>query len=139
MRRIRFFVEGEDHLKIDKIGLKNTIGGVFAGEHSDYRDINVILCEDEFLLEINRNFLNHDYYTDIITFDNTIKNVISGELYISFERIRENALDFSETFENELKRVIIHGILHLLGYGDEDVEEKKVMTEKENFYLLHKG
>jgi len=139
MRRIRFFFEGENHPEIDKIFLKSKIEEVFAGEEHEYADISVVLCNDEFLLEINHDFLNHDYYTDIITFDNTVNNRISGELYISYERVRENALTYCVTFENELTRVIIHGILHLMGYDDGNVEEKSRMTEKEDFYLLSKG
>lgn len=139
MRKIEFYFKGEDHLEIDKIFLKNKIEEVFAREHHEYGDISVILCNDDFLLEINRDFLKHDYYTDIITFDNTEKNRISGELYISYERVRENAISYHKTFENELTRVVIHGILHLLGYSDDHVEEKRRMTEKEDFYLSSKG
>lgn len=95
-----------------------------------------LFTSDEYLLSINRDFLNHDYYTDIITFDNSEKTkVVSGELYISLERVKENAKLLKLPFEKEMFRVMVHGILHLCGYGDKTPDEIKTMREKENYYL----
>lgn len=98
-------------------------------------DIQVIFCSDDYLLQMNINFLKHDYYTDIITFDYGENDVISGELYISTDRIRENATTFGTGFKCELMRVMMHGVLHLLGYGDKTKTQKKIMRDKEEYYL----
>jgi len=97
--------------------------------------INIVFCDDECLLEINRRYLSHDEYTDIITFNYNEKRIIKGELYISIERVRENAEIYAEEFVNEIIRVIIHGILHLVGKNDKTDEELKEMRRQENFYL----
>lgn len=99
-------------------------------------DLNIIFCSDEELLTINIAYLNHDYYTDIITFplEETSKE-LSGELYISVDRVQENAETFEDSFTNEMHRVIIHGILHLCGYTDKTPEHEKQMRQKEDFYL----
>jgi len=94
--------------------------------------INIIFCSDEYLLEINKKYLNHDYFTDIVTFNYNEKNIISGDLFISVDRIRENAENFETEFSNELARVLIHGILHLLGYEDYSPELKKIIHERED-------
>ena len=98
-------------------------------------EINYIFCDDEYLLKKNQDFLNHDTLTDIITFDYSEENKLSADIFISIERVKENALIFAVPFEKELKRVIIHGILHLIGYKDKSEEETKTMRSKENFYL----
>jgi rRNA maturation RNase YbeY len=98
-------------------------------------EINYIFCDDEYLLKKNQDFLNHDTLTDIITFDYSEENKLSADIFISIERVKENALIFAVPFEKELKRVIIHGILHLIGYKDKSEEEAKTMRSKENFYL----
>ena len=98
-------------------------------------DISVIFCNDEYLKTINIKYLNHDYYTDIITFDYSDKDTISGDLFISIDRVIENAKLNNVHFINELYRVIIHGVLHLCGYNDKTVKEKKEIREKENFFL----
>jgi probable rRNA maturation factor len=95
-------------------------------------DISYIFCDEERILEVNRKYLNHDYYTDIITFDYSEKNKISGDIFISPETLKTNAVDFKVTFEEELLRIIIHGILHLCGQEDKTPESKHEMTEKEN-------
>jgi rRNA maturation RNase YbeY len=84
---------------------------------------------------VNKKYLQHDYFTDIITFDYVEDDRINGDIFISIDRVKENAKQFSKTFENELNRILIHGILHLLGYKDKDKREKEVMTEKEDFHL----
>jgi rRNA maturation RNase YbeY len=100
--------------------------------------INFVFCSDSYLLEINKQYLKHDTFTDIITFDYSkeVKNIpLSGDIFISIERIQENAATFSKTAENELHRVIIHGILHLLGYKDKTKDAKEQMTKQENACL----
>jgi rRNA maturation RNase YbeY len=95
-------------------------------------DISYMFCDEEKILEINRKYLNHDYYTDIITFDYSERNKISGDIFISPETLKTNALNFNVTFEEELLRIIIHGILHLCGQDDKTPESKQEMTGKEN-------
>jgi probable rRNA maturation factor len=100
-------------------------------------EINYIFCSDEHLRGINVEFLDHDYYTDIITFDNsTAGSGIAGEMYISTERVADNARQLGIDFDQELRRVMVHGLLHLIGYGDKSPEESQVMREKEDFYLV---
>lgn len=99
-------------------------------------DITVIFCSDEYLLTMNRTYLNHDYYTDIITFDYTEGDVLSGDLFISLDRVRENAFDRGLVFEDELHRVCVHGLLHLCGYGDKSVDEESAMRSKEDDVLI---
>lgn len=94
--------------------------------------INIIFCSDDYLLEINRKYLKHDYFTDIITFNFNEGFIISGDLYISIQRVKENSLNFNTVLNTELKRVIIHGILHLLGYKDNTAELKKIIKKKED-------
>jgi rRNA maturation RNase YbeY len=91
--------------------------------------------DDEMLLEINSKYLNHNYYTDIISFDYSENNIIAGDIYISIDRVRENALNTKTDFEDELHRVLVHGILHFLGYKDKRPEEKKRMRDAENSCL----
>lgn len=98
--------------------------------------VNLIFCSDEYLLELNKQHLNHDYYTDIITFDYTEGKLVSGDLFISWERVRDNASSLSVSEEEELNRVAVHGLLHLLGYSDKSDEELRVMRMKEDFALL---
>lgn len=98
-------------------------------------DISIIFCSDNYILDINRKYLGHDYFTDIITFDYCSGNVLSGDLFISVDSVKENSVEYGTEFEDELNRVIVHGILHLIGYDDHTDEDVKVMREKENYYL----
>ena len=99
-------------------------------------EITYVFCSDQFLLEMNKNFLNHDSFTDIITFDLTeSKNDLLGEIYISVERVKENAKKFQTTYTDELHRVIFHGILHLCGFKDKTEKDQKVMRENEDYCL----
>jgi probable rRNA maturation factor len=107
---------------------------VIASEKFDCGDVNLIFVSDEKLFEMNQQFLKHDYFTDIITFDYSEDSVISGELYISIDRVSENGLKM-DGYDNELKRVCVHGILHLCGYGDKSEEEITEIRAKENFYI----
>ncbi len=98
--------------------------------------LNYIFCDDTYLHKLNVEFLDHDTLTDIISFDNTMGKLVSGDIFISIERVKENAAVFNTSFENELSRVIIHGVLHYLGYKDKTEEDQKRMTTKENESLL---
>ncbi len=98
-------------------------------------EISIIFCSDEFLLQINQKYLSHDYYTDIITFDYSVENTLSGDLFISIDRVKENAEKYKTPFLKELFRVIIHGILHLSGQKDHSDIQRKQMQEQEEFYL----
>lgn len=98
-------------------------------------DISIIFCSDNYILDINNKFLSHDYFTDIITFDYCEGDQISGDLFVSIDTVRANAETYGDGFDRELHRVMVHGVLHLIGYNDHTAEEKKIMREKENYYL----
>ncbi len=98
-------------------------------------NINIIFCSDNYILDVNIKYLGHDYYTDIITFDYCEKNILSGDLFISIDTVKDNAQFYGTEFKDELNRVIVHGLLHLIGYDDHTPEEQKLMREKENYYL----
>ncbi len=98
-------------------------------------ELSIIFCNDEYLLDINKNYLNHDYYTDIVTFNYNVLKNINGDLFISVDRVKDNANSFNENFNVELFRVIIHGVLHLCGFNDKTTNEQKEMRQKENHYL----
>lgn len=97
--------------------------------------INIIFCSDPYILEVNLKYLQHDYFTDIITFDYCDGRTLSGDLFISIDSVRENSLFYGTDFFDELHRVIVHGVLHLIGYDDHTDEDIKLMREKENYYL----
>jgi rRNA maturation RNase YbeY len=99
-------------------------------------EINYIFCDDVFLNSINKEFLNHDSFTDIISFDYTLGQQLNGDIYISTERVLDNAETYSVAFESELCRVMIHGVLHYMGYKDKSIEDKNEMRKKENTCLL---
>lgn len=120
----------------NKHKLKSFLISIFSAEKVDFKSISYIFCKDEFLLELNKEYLNHDTYTDIITFTLSEKSTpIIAEIYISVERVRENSLSLKVNYYEELYRVMIHGILHLCGLSDHSSKEKKTMRQKENFYL----
>lgn len=108
---------------------------VVASEKKVLGEINYIFCDDEYLHKINVEFLEHDTLTDIISFDYSSGNVVSGDVYISVERVEDNTSDFQTSFLDELSRVMVHGILHYCGYKDKTTEEAKTMRSKENIYL----
>ena len=112
------------------------ISNVIGKEGCKLGEINYIFCDDEYLHKINVEFLNHDTYTDIISFDYTLGKTINGDIYISVERVRENAQEYNVTFADELNRVMVHGVLHYLGIKDKTETEKTAMRRKENEYLL---
>ena len=111
------------------------IEDVIKKEKKIVRDITYIFCDDDYLLERNKEFLNHNTLTDIITFNYCIDNNISSDIMISIDRVKENSTIFENSFNEELKRVMIHGILHLIGYNDKSEEEEELMRKKEDFYL----
>ena len=113
----------------------STIKDLIKTEKKLVGDITVVFCSDAHLLQMNIDYLEHDYYTDIITFDYTEMNIISGDLFISYDRVVDNASTFSVSTYNELCRVVFHGVLHLCGYKDKSEEDEKLMRMKEAFYL----
>ena len=123
-------IDVEPRLK-HKTALKRWINDCILAENKKTGNINIIFCSDNHLLEMNRTHLDHDYYTDIITFDFKHNNVISGDLYVSIDRIKDNAIKNSVTLENETYRVIIHGVMHLCGYKDKTKKDIEMMREKE--------
>lgn len=108
---------------------------VVESEIKKLGQVAIVFCSDNYILDINQRYLQHDYFTDIITFDYCENNLISGDLFISVDSVKENSLFYGVDFETELKRVMVHGILHLIGYDDHTEEDIKVMREKENYYL----
>lgn len=136
MPSINFFEEDVRFRLKEKNKVKAWIKAAIATEGYRLQELNYIFCSDQYLLQINQQYLDHDTYTDIITFDNSEKpGTIVGDIFISIDRIRENAVKFNSGEKNELHRVIIHGALHLLGYPDKKAESKKIMTMKEDHYL----
>lgn len=119
-----------------KLKLKNWLKGVIESEGFVLGDVNYVFCSDDYLLKINVEYLDHDFLTDIITFDNSEEEeLIEGDIFISLDRVKDNAKTFEVSFEYELKRVLVHGILHLCGYLDKTDEEETLMRSKENHYL----
>jgi rRNA maturation RNase YbeY len=137
---IRFFTEDISFSLKNKGLVRKWIKQTIIDESHKLRELNFIFCSDQYLLSINQQFLNHDTYTDIITFDNSDKEgLIIGDIFISVDRVQENAESFKTKMEDELQRVMIHGTLHLLGYPDKGKEAKAIMTQKEDFYLSKRG
>ena len=111
------------------------ITDTIAAEGRKRGDISVVFCSDGYLLDLNRKHLNHDYFTDIITFDYGEGDWVAGDLFISIDTVHSNAAEYQVSFLQELHRVIIHGVLHLCGFGDKSPEEASIMRSKEDFYL----
>lgn len=133
---IHFFSEDTNFTLKKKTFIRNWIRNTILAEEHKLSELNFIFCSDNYLLDINQQYLNHDTLTDIITFDNSDKkSVIAGDIFISIDRVRENAGIFKVKDDDEIHRVMIHGTLHLLGYPDKGKTAKALMTEKENFYL----
>lgn len=120
-----------DFIQDDKTKYSDWITRILESESFVAGQIDYIFCTDDYLLELNQQYLNHDTLTDIITFDYTKGKTISGDIFISTDRVKENADAFGVAFENEVHRVMSHGLLHLMGYGDKTVEEKAEMRRKE--------
>ena len=132
---IRYFSEG---IKFDlqgKLANNRWLRFVAEAEAKRIGDVNIIFCSDPYILDVNINYLGHDYYTDIITFDYVEGDVLSGDLFISIDSVRENASFYGAEFPTELRRVMVHGLLHLIGYDDHAPADQKEMRSKEDYYL----
>ncbi|QED38462.1 rRNA maturation RNase YbeY [Antarcticibacterium arcticum] len=128
--RINFYSENDFILEEqEKYG--RWIEAVIASEAKKLEELSYIFCDDDYLLNLNEEFLKHDTYTDIITFDYSVGKILQGDIYISTERVKENSTEFNVSFNEELRRVIIHGVLHLCGYKDKTKEQSLLMRQKE--------
>ena len=123
-----FILENADQLRL---WISNTI----SEEKCKEGDINYIFCSDDYLHKLNVDFLDHDTLTDVISFDYSVGKELHGDIYISVDRVKENASDFQVAFKDEIARVIIHGVLHYCGYKDKNDADEKVMRSKEDYYL----
>lgn len=135
VKKIEIYFEDFTPFEITPLKFEFYIQKLIQSEQKKRGNISIIFCSDDYLLDMNKKFLNHDYFTDIITFDYVENLIISGDLFISIDRIKENSENFKIGFVKELYRVVFHGILHLIGYNDKLPHEKRQMREKENFYL----
>jgi rRNA maturation RNase YbeY len=136
MAKVNFYKEQTRFSLKERAKLRKFIEQLFIKEGKNLGEINYILCSDEYLLHINRQYLGHDYYTDIITFDLSDNNaLIIGEVYVSTDRVSENAVDLGVPVDDEIKRVLFHGALHLCGYKDKTKKQQSIMRIKENEYL----
>jgi probable rRNA maturation factor len=136
LKKIKFNNKGISPEIKDKQKLSQFLTSIFENEKVEFESISYIFCRDSFLLKLNQEYLKHNTYTDIITFTLSVKSTpIVSEIYISIERVLENSASLKNTYREELYRVMIHGILQLCGFSDHSPEEKKVMRQKEDFYL----
>ena len=137
MSNINFFQEEITFELKDESSITSWLQSVATAEGQSIGEINYIFCSDEYILSINEEYLNHDYYTDIITFDNrdNTQDDIEADIFVSVDRVQENAQMIQVPFDTELRRVMVHGLLHLLGYHDKSEEEISQMREKEEAYL----
>ena len=131
---IRFHFTNSFILK-NKRKIKNWLKETIVNEKKKVGDINYIFCTKEYLKKMNNDYLSKNYETDVISFDFSKDNKISGDIYISSETVKKNSIIFNVGFNNELRRVMVHGLLHLLNYNDKSKQEIKIMREKENFYI----
>lgn len=132
---VRYFAEETDFIFKKKLVTSRWLKCVAVNEFRRIGDINVIFCSDNYLLDINKKFLSHDYFTDIITFDYCDDDILSGDLFISVDSVKDNSAFYQTSVNDEMDRVIVHGLLHLIGYDDHTDEDIKVMRAKEDQYL----
>ena len=133
---ISYFFEDVSEFRLSRLKVRKWLKSVVELEGKKVGDISIVFCSDEYLLKMNNDYLNHDNFTDVITFDyNVGGSVIYGDIFISIDRVRENANTLKVSFSDELHRIIVHGVLHLLGYSDKSRAERVAMEEKENYYL----
>lgn len=132
---IAYFTQDTPFVFKGKRRTSRWLKAVAEAEGKKVGDISIIFCSDNYLLDVNIKYLNHKYYTDIITFDYCEGNILSGDLFISVDSVRENAAEYGSTFDEELNRVIVHGVLHLMGYDDHKDEDITQMRAKENACL----
>ncbi len=134
--KIQFFPEGTSFILKNKNAIRSWLIKAIDEEKKKPWYINFIFCNDDYLLELNKIYLNHNTLTDILTFTFAEQpDIVSGDIYISVERVEENAENFGEQKDRELRRVMIHGVLHLVGYRDKTSIDRKIMREKENYFL----
>ena len=136
---VRYYCEDIKFLFKNKLANNRWLKMVAGSEIKTLGDISIIFCSDNYILDVNIRYLHHDYFTDVITFDYCEGDKLSGDLFISIDSVRENAIEFGTEFDEELHRVIVHGLLHLIGYDDYTPEDQKVMREKEDYYLSLRG
>lgn len=132
---VRYYSEDTKFIFKNKLANNRWLKFVAGSEIKTLGDVSIIFCSDNYILDVNIRYLNHDYFTDIITFDYCEGNRLSGDLFISVDTVKENSVEFGTDFDEELHRVIVHGLLHLIGYDDHTPEEQKVMRAKEDYYL----
>lgn len=132
MEKVNFFTEDVSFTIKNEAIYTKWFEDVISSRNKILGNINFIFCSDDHLLEINKEYLNHDYYTDIITFDYTDRGIVSGDLFISLDRVKDNGKELNQPFINELNRVMVHGVLHLLGYKDSSDELKQEMRALED-------
>ena len=133
---VRYFFEDTKFVfknrKLNNLWLKT----VAESEVRRLGDVSIIFCSDNYILDVNQKYLSHDYFTDVITFDYCEGNLLSGDIFVSVDSVRENAITYGAvSFEEELNRVMVHGLLHLIGYDDHTQEDTAIMRSKENYYL----
>ena len=135
--KIKFFSQDVPLPRINKNDIKKILFQLINNERDDFSigTVTIVICNDDYLHKLNTKYLNHNFLTDVITFDYSDPNFLCGEVYISSDRVKENAKKFSQPYKKELLRVIIHGFLHLCGYKDKKPGDKLRMTKKEDFYL----
>lgn len=136
---VRYYCEDIKFIFKNKLANNRWLKMVAGSEIKTLGDISIIFCSDNYILDVNLRYLHHDYFTDVITFDYCEGNRLSGDLFISVDSVRENAFEFGTEFDDELHRVIVHGLLHLIGYDDHTLEDQKLMREKEDYYLGLRG
>ena len=129
------FISEDRNFSFNKTNLKNFIKELVLAEKFKAGDISIVLCSDEYLIEINKSYLDHDYFTDIITFDYSGGKTVSGDLMISLDRVEDNARQNKVDVLHEFHRVVFHGVLHLCGYKDKSPKDQALMRSKEDFYL----
>ena len=132
---VSYFYENTSYFFKGKVKNNYWLRTVAESEIRRLGDLNIIFCSDNYILGINQQYLGHDYFTDIITFDYCEGDKLSGDLFISVDSVRENAIEYGQTFERELERVMVHGVLHLIGYDDHTKAQQKIMRSKEDYYL----
>ena len=132
---VKYFYKDTSFRLVKEEEYNHLIDNIIHREGFKKGEISIIFTSDKAILNLNSKFLNRDYLTDVIVFSNSFKNTVTGEVYIGIERLRENSIKYSEgNLEREMKRIIIHGILHLIGYGDKSKEDKEIMTAREELY-----
>lgn len=120
---------------VSKKDLKQAVKSLVLNEGKSLKDLSLVFTDDDYLLEVNKQYLNHDYFTDVITFDYSNFPDVSGDVMISLDRVKDNALSMNLAFEQEFYRVVFHGVLHLCGYKDKSKDDVVIMREKEDFYI----